>query len=135
MDMTEPELADFYRDYIACLNAQDWTHLAQFVAHDVVHNGRALGLSGYRAMLENDFREIPDLRFDVAMVTCDPPRIAARLALDCTPSGQFQGLAVDGRRVTFSEHVFYELHDRRIAQVWVTVDKATIEAQLRDGAA
>jgi predicted ester cyclase len=131
MDMSEPELADFYRDYIACLNAQDWTHLAQFVAHDVVHNGRAFGLAGYRAMLENDFREVPDLRFAVAMATCDRSGIAARLQFDCTPIGQFRGLAVDGRRVTISENVFYELHDRKIAQVWSTIDMAAIEAQLR----
>ncbi len=128
--MTEPELADFYRDYVACLNAQDWPRLAQFVAHDVVHNGRPFGLAGYRAMLENDFREIPDLRFDVVQVTCAPPNIAARLAFDCTPVGEFQGLAVNGRRVRFSENVFYELHDRKIAQVWAVVDKAAIEAQL-----
>ena len=130
MPMTEAELATTYRDYIACLNAQDWTHLAQFVAHDVVHNGRAFGLSGYRAMLENDFLEIPDLRFEVEQVTCDPPNIAAKLAFDCTPKGEFQGLAVNGRRVRFSESVFYELHDRKIAQVWSVVDKPAIEAQL-----
>ena len=130
MDMTDSELADFYRDYIACLNARDWTHLAQFVAHDVVHNGRAFGLSGYRRMLEKDVEDIPDLRFEVAMVTCDPPSIAAKLAFDCTPAGDFLGLAVNGRRVTFSENAFYELHDRKIAQVWAVVDKAAIEAQL-----
>ncbi len=128
--MTDSELTDFYRDYIACLNDQDWTHLAQFVAHDVVHNGRQLGLSGYRAMLESDFRDIPDLRFDIELMTCDSPSIAARLSFDCTPTGQFQGLAVNGKRVKFSENVFYELHDRKIAQVWSVVDKAAIEAQL-----
>ena len=130
MDMTDSELADFYRDYIACLNARDWTHLAQFVAHDVVHNGRPFGLSGYRQMLEKDIEDIPDLRFEVAMVTCDPPSIAAKLAFDCTPQGEFMGLAVNGKRVTFSENAFYELHDRKIAQVWSVVDKAAIEAQL-----
>jgi predicted ester cyclase len=130
MQMTDSELTDFYRDYIACLNGQDWPSLARYVAHDVVHNGRAFGLAGYRAMLEKDFEDIPDLRFDIEMMTCDPPSIAARLAFDCTPKGEFLGLAVNGRRVTFSENVFYELHDRKIAQVWSVVDKAAIEAQL-----
>ena len=130
MDMTDSELADFYRDYLACLNAQDWPSLARYVAHDVVHNGRAFGLAGYRAMLEKDFEDIPDLRFAIEMMTCDPPSIAARLAFDCTPKGDFQGIAVNGRRVTFSENVFYELHDRKIAQVWSVIDKAAIEAQL-----
>lgn len=130
MPMTEAELSTIYRDYIACLNAQDWPRLAQFVAHDVVHNGRQFGLAGYRQMLENDFREIPDLHFDVELVTCDPPNVAARLAFDCTPTGQFKSLPVNGKRITFVETVFYEFKDGRIAQVWSVIDKAAIEAQL-----
>jgi predicted ester cyclase len=130
LPMTEAELAAIYRDYIACLNAQDWPRLGLFVAHDVVHNGRAFGLAGYRQMLENDYRDIPDLRFQVELLTCDPPNVAARLAFDCTPAGQFQGLAVDGRRVRFAENVFYEFRDGKIAQVWSLIDKAAIAAQL-----
>ncbi len=130
MTMTDAELAATYRDYIACLNAQDWPRLGQFVAHDAVHNGRAFGLAGYRAMLENDFREIPDLQFDVELVTCDPPNVAARLAFDCTPVGEFLGLPVNGKRIRFTENVFYEFRDGRIAQVWSVIDKAAIEAQL-----
>ena len=129
--MTEAELAATYRDYIACLNAQDWPRLGLFVAHDAVHNGRRFGLDGYRQMLEKDFREIPDLRFDVELVTCDPPNVAARLAFDCTPVGEFQGLAVDGRRIAFTENVFYEFRDGKIAQVWSVIDRSAIEAQLR----
>ena len=131
MQMTEAELAAIYRDYIACLNEQDWPRLGHFVAHDVVHNGRPFGLAGYRAMLEGDFRAIPDLRFDVELVTCDPPNVAARLAFDCTPTGEFLGLPVNGKRVTFAENVFYEWRDGKIAQVWSVIDKAAIEAQLR----
>jgi len=130
MDMTDLELADLYREYIACLNRRDWPALAQFVAHDVVHNGRALGLAGYRGMLEKDVEDIPDLQFNVEMATCDPPNVAARLAFDCTPAGEFQGLAVNGKQVKFTETVFYEIRDRRIACVWSAIDKAAIEAQL-----
>ncbi|PDT85148.1 ester cyclase [Bradyrhizobium sp. Y36] len=128
--MTRDDLADHYRAYIACLNRQDWPSLDRFVHHDVVHNGRPLGLPGYRAMLERDFRDIPDLRFDIALLIADPPRIAARLQFDCSPAGTFLGLAVDGRRVSFSENVFYELGGGRIRQVWSVIDKAAIEAQL-----
>lgn len=130
MQTTEAELATIYRDYIACLNEQDWPRLGHFVAHDVVHNGRAFGLAGYRAMREGDFRDIPDLRFDVELVTCDPPNVAARLAFDCSPAGEFQGLPVNGKRVTFTENVFYEFRDGKIAQVWSVIDKAAIQAQL-----
>lgn len=128
--MTRDELADLYRGYIACLNRQDWPALGQYVHDDVDHNGRPLGLSGYRTMLEQDFREIPDLQFNIELLITDPPNIAARLKFDCSPAGTFMGLAVNGRRVSFCENVFYAFRDGKIRQVWSVIDKAAIEAQL-----
>ncbi|QQO21454.1 ester cyclase [Bradyrhizobium diazoefficiens] len=128
--MSRDDLADIYRAYIACLNRQDWPALARFVHEDVIHNARPLGLSGYRAMLERDFREIPDLRFEIELLMSDPPGIAARLKFDCTPVATFLGLAVNGKRVSFCENVFYAFHDGKIRQVWSVIDKAAIEAQL-----
>jgi predicted ester cyclase len=128
--MTRSDLAGIYRDYIACLNRQDWPALGQFVHDEVTHNARPLGLPGYRAMLEQDYREIPDLRFNIELLMSDPPHIAARLKFDCTPVGTFLGLAVNGKRVSFCENVFYRFRDGKIWQVWSVIDKAAIEAQL-----
>jgi predicted ester cyclase len=129
--VTASELAQAYRRYLACLNARDWPRLGEFVAEDVHHNDRPLGVAGYRAMLERDVREIPDLRFDVELSVVEPPRLAARLRFDCTPAGDFLGLAVDGRRVVFAENVFYEFRGAKIARVWSVIDRAAIERQLR----
>ena len=128
--MTRDDLADLYRGYIACLNQQDWQELGRFV-HDEVHrNGERLGLSGYRAMLEKDFSEIPDLQFNIQLLISEPPHIASRLRFDCAPKGMFLDLPVNGRRVSFTENVFYEFRDGKIVQVWSVIDKAAIEAQL-----
>jgi predicted ester cyclase len=124
------DLSDIYRDYIACLNKQDWPNLGQFVDDEAVHNGRRIGLSGYRGMLEKDFDEIPDLYFNVRMLISDPPYIASRLEFDCAPEGSFLGLAVNGKRISFTENVFYEFRNQKIVQVWSVIDKAAIEAQL-----
>jgi predicted ester cyclase len=128
--MTKAELAAFYRRYIACLNQRDWLSLGQFVGDNVSRNGTRLGLAGYRAMLERDVEEIPDLAFDIRLLVIDPPRVASRLAFDCAPKGKFLGLDVDGRRVSFTENVFYEFRSDKIETVWSVVDKAAIEAQL-----
>jgi len=128
--MTSDDLAGIYRDYIACLNRQDLPALGQFVHDGVAHNARPLGLAGYRTMLEQDFRQIPDLQFYIELLISDPPDIAARLKFDCTPVGTFLGLAVNGRRVSFCENVFYEFRERKIWRVWSVIDKAAIEAQL-----
>ena len=128
--MAEIGLAEAYQRYIACLNGQDWPSLAQFVDDDVKYNGQRIGLSGYRRMLERDFREIPDLHFRIALLVTEPPLVASRLQFDCTPEGMFLGLPVHGKRVSFSENVFYEFQAGKIVQVWSVIDKAAIEAQL-----
>jgi predicted ester cyclase len=128
--MTGADLCDVYRRYIACLNRQDWAKLEQFVDDDVHYNGRRIGLSDYRKMLERDFCEIPDLHFNIQLLISDPPSIASRLVFDCTPKGKFLGLDVNGRRVSFGENVFYEFRREKIAQVWSVIDKGAIEAQL-----
>lgn len=128
--MDKHELGDIYRAYIDCLNRQDWQNLGRFVGDDVHYNGTRIGLSGYREMLEGDFRAIPDLFFDIDLLISDPPRIASRLRFDCTPVGVLFGLPVNGRKVQFTENVFYTFADRRIVQVWSIIDKAAIEAQL-----
>ncbi len=128
--MTKSDLSDIYRAYIACLNQQDWPNLGQFVDDTVCHNGEQLGLSGYRQMLETDFQQIPDLRFNIQLLIADPPYIASRLAFDCSPKGKFLGLDINGKRVSFTENVFYEFRAGKIAQVWSVIDKAAIEAQL-----
>jgi predicted ester cyclase len=128
--MTPDELSALYRAYIDCLNAQDWARLGQFVDDDARHNGRPFGLDGYRRMLEQDFRDIPDLRFNIEWLVAEPPRIGSRLRFDCSPKADFMGLKIDGKRVTFRENVFYTFRAGRIAEVWSVIDKAAIEAQL-----
>jgi predicted ester cyclase len=128
--MARIDLADVYRRYIACLNGQDWPSLSQFVDDGVKYNGQRIGLSGYRRMLERDFRAIPDLHFTIELLATEPPLVASRLQFDCTPKGMFLGLPVHGKRVSFSENVFYEFQARKIVQVWSVIDKAAIEAQL-----
>jgi predicted ester cyclase len=128
--VTKAELSEIYQDYISCLNRQDWRNLERFIDDDVHHNGRRLGLSGYRQMLERDFREIPDLHFDIQLLISDPPHLASRLGFDCAPKGNFLGLQINGKRVFFAENVFYEFRGRKIKQVWSVIDKAAIEAQL-----
>ena len=70
------------------------------------------------------------LYFDIQLLISDPPYIANRLEFDCTPKGKFLGLHVNGKRVSFTENVFYEFRREKIWQVWSVIDKAAIEAQL-----
>jgi len=128
--MLKTDLSGLYRAYLACLNTQDWPRLEQFVGEGVFYNGQRVGLQKYRAMLEGDFEAIPDLYFDIQLLICEPPYLASRLRFDCRPKGTLFGLPVNGKRVCFSENVFYEFREGKIEHVWSVIDKAAIEAQL-----
>lgn len=128
--MTPAELSEIYRGYIDCLNRQDWANLGKFVYEEAEHNGKQVGLSGYRQMLERDFREIPDLRFNIGLLIAEPPHIAAKLEFDCTPKGEFFGLPINGKRVQFEENVFYRFEDGKVRQVWSVIDRKSVEDQL-----
>ena len=123
-------LNDIYLAYLDCLNRQALNDLGTFVDDNVEHNGRPFGLAGYRDMLVKDFADIPNLRFEADILVRDAARIAARLSFDCTPKSTFMDLPVNGRRVQFCEHVFYEFEHRKIRRVWSVIDKAAIERQL-----
>lgn len=128
--MTRDTLAALYQGYIDCLNRQDWAHLGDFVHPQVSYNGNIVGLEGYRAMLERDFREIPDLVFRIQLLVADPPTVASRLNFKVSPRGEFFDLPINGKTVTFDENVFYELVDGKFAHVWSVIDKAAIAQQL-----
>lgn len=127
----ETATASKYKQYIACLNARAWNELGEFVAADVVHNGRPLGVDGYRAMLEENVRDIPDLHFNADLVVANESHVASRLRFDCTPVQEFLGVPVNGRRVIFYEHAFYTLREGKIAEVFSIIDKTAVEAQVR----
>lgn len=133
MHLASTELGDRYQAYLDCLNRQAWAELGRHVDEAVEHNGRPLGLAGYQAMLEGDHAAIPGLHFAARLLVVEAPWLAAQLDFDCTPRGELFGLAVNGRRVRFSEHVFYRFENGRIREVRSVIDTAGIAAQLADG--
>jgi predicted ester cyclase len=128
--VTRDALAERYRSYIDCLNRQDWAHLGDFVDDAIAYNGIAVGLTGYRQLLEDNFRDIPDLHFAIAFLISDPPRIASRLKFNCRPRGILFDLPVNGKRVEFAEHALYDFSAGRIREVWSIIDKAAIARQI-----
>ena len=128
--MPNSRLADIYRGYIHCLNTQDWANLGQYVDEDVAYNGQTVGLKVYRQARAKEFRDIPDLHFNIQILTTDDNTVASRLNFSISPLGEFLGLPVNGKQISFSENVFYEFENDKIARVWSVVDKAAIEAQL-----
>jgi len=124
-------LIQVYYNYLECLNSQAWKDLSKFVDDRVSYNDTEIKLTGYRKMLEQNYREIPDLHFNALLLVTDSDYVACRLQFDCTPVGIFLDLPVNGRRVKFTDNVFYRIKDKKIEAVWSVIDKRAIEKQIR----
>jgi predicted ester cyclase len=85
--MIKTDLSSVYRDYIACLNKQDWPNLEKFVHDEVTYNGQQIGILGYREMLEGDFYEIPDLYLEIQLLISDAPYVASPAPLRLYANG------------------------------------------------
>lgn len=127
--MSIEPLTEIYRRYLQCLNERRWDDLGEFVSEDAIHNGRRLGLSGYRAMLEADTAAIPDLKFVAEMVVAQGDVVGSRLMFQCTPQQPFLGFEPPDTQIAFAEHVFYRFHDSKIAEVWSLIDTEAIAAR------
>lgn len=119
-----------YSDYIATLNDRRFDDLKRFVHDRVTYNDESWTREQYAGRLRADAAAIPDLRFEIDLLVVDGGLLAARLLFDCSPSGPFLGLDTDGRRVRFSEHVFYRFTDERIDLVRSLIDVDAIRRQL-----
>jgi predicted ester cyclase len=107
--MSPVDLRSRYLDYLTCLNERDWSRLGEFVHEAAVHNGRPLGLAGYRSMLEDDVVRLPDLRFDVRLLVVEGDLVAARLWFDLASGA-------------LGENVFYRFEDGLIREVWSVIE-------------
>ncbi|GAA4905275.1 putative ester cyclase [Actinomycetospora succinea] len=121
---------DVYRAYLACLDERRFEDLEAYVHDSLTYNGAPMTRAQYAGMIADDAAAIPDLAFVVDRLVVQGDEVAARLWFDCTPRGEFRGVAVDGRRVAFAEHVFYRFAEGRIAEVWSLIDVEAVREQL-----
>ncbi|QIM19994.1 SnoaL-like domain-containing protein [Phycicoccus sp. HDW14] len=118
-----------YRDYLTALDERRFDELGQFVHDELTYNERPMTRAEYAAMIADDARRIPDLRFHARLVVVSGDVLACRLWFACTPEREFAGVAPTGVPVSFAEHVFYRFRERRIEKVWSLVDLDSFRAQ------
>ncbi|MEU4191640.1 ester cyclase [Kribbella sp. NPDC026611] len=127
--MTHDNLESTYLAYLDALNARRFDALDRYVCDELVYNDRPLTREEYAAMIAEDTRAVPDLRYEAHLLSTHGDIVACRLWFDCTPKTTFLGLEPTGRPVSFAEHVFYRFEGERIAHVWSLIDREAVASQ------
>jgi predicted ester cyclase len=129
--MPEANLKEFYRRYIAALNARQFDVVEELVAEDVALNGvphrRADVLTALRGIAD----AVPNFVWTVHDLFAEDDRIAARLQDTGTPVKEFLGHEPTGASLDIIEYGSYRVRDGQFVEMWFLMDAATVGAQLR----
>jgi steroid delta-isomerase-like uncharacterized protein len=127
--------AALVHESVEALNAGDTERLLAVVAPDIVIHyaempeplqGRETWLQGFELMK----RAFPDLEVQVDDLVAAQDKVAIRLTLRGTHTGDFQGVPATGRAIRYVSHEFYRVQDGRFAEEWICSDLASLFRQL-----
>jgi steroid delta-isomerase-like uncharacterized protein len=72
----------------------------------------------------------PDLQAHIEDIFAAQDKVAVRLRIRGTHSGEFLGIPATGRTVEYVSHEFYRIADGLIAEEWICSDMTTLLRQL-----
>jgi|KBSSwiStaDraftv2_1062776.scaffolds.fasta_scaffold170088_1 predicted ester cyclase len=130
-NVSSPDLTDFYKRYIAALNARDIKTVESMIPETVLRLGvpypRTAVLDSFNVITD----AIPDYRWNIQDLFVIDDRIAVRLQNTGTPIKPFLGHEPTGRSLNFMEFASYRIRDGRFAEMWFLMDEAAVARQLR----
>lgn len=105
----------------------------ELIDDDVVdHNAGAgkNGIAGVRAALDEVRRGFPDMTYRVEEVLVDGDRLAVRLAVNATHTGEFFGYKPTGRHASWSETRIVRIAAGKTVEHWANIDSLSMMRQL-----
>lgn len=128
--MSETDLHDFYRRYIAVLNARQFDALEDIIHDEVTLNGTPSTRQQIVAVLQQEVEAVPDLHWEVTDLIVDGDRLGAQLVNTGTPVSAFVGVAPTGASFEVTEYAVYEVRDGRFVHMAAIHDAASVRQQL-----
>jgi predicted ester cyclase len=123
--MSSADNKDLYRRYIELLwqpERLDEVLAPDFVAHDLPP-GLPPGREGLKALRRLIERAFPDLKSTIRDVVAEGDKVAARVGLEGTHTGDFMGVAPTGKRLTTELFEIVRIERGMVAERWVQRDR------------
>jgi steroid delta-isomerase-like uncharacterized protein len=88
------------------------------------------GRQAWRQNFETMKHAFPDVQAHIEDIVAAQGKVAVRLRLRGTHTGEFLGIPATGRAIDYVSHEFYRIADGLIAEEWICSDMATLLRQL-----
>lgn len=116
-------------------NAGDTDECLALIAPDFIINLAELpepmrGREAWRQNFEMMKHAFPDVQTHIEDIFAALDKVAVRLRIRGTHSGEFLGIPATGRTVEYISHEFYRIADGLITEEWICSDMTTLLRQL-----
>jgi predicted ester cyclase len=128
--MAHTDLRDFYRRYIAVLNAREFDALDGIIHDEVTFNGTPVTRDDIVAVLQQEIDAVPDMHWELTDLIVDGDRLGAQLVNTGTPVETFLGVAPTGAAFEVTEYAVYEVRDGRFLHMAALHDAEGVRKQL-----
>lgn len=88
------------------------------------------GTQQWRKHAEILYAALPDLQVKIDDMFAADDKVAVRLRISGTHSGEFMGIQPTGKRVEYESSEVYRIADGKIAEEWICSDTLTLMAQI-----
>ncbi len=88
------------------------------------------GQEAWRQNFETMRRAFPDFHAHIEDIVAAQDKVAVRLRIRGTHSGDFLGIPATGRAIDYVSHEFYRVTGGLLAEEWICSDMATLLRQL-----
>lgn len=88
------------------------------------------GREAWRQNFETMKHAFPDVQAHIEDIVAADDKVAVRLRIRGTHSGEFLGIPATGRAIDYVSHEFYCIADGLVAEEWICSDMATLLRQL-----
>lgn len=120
--------------YQEIYNSNDLGALGEVVAEDLVSpkimSGMPAGLQGARRVHETTLIGMPDWQTRIDDLIAEGDKVAARITMTGTHTGDFWGMPATGRKVDFTGIYIVRIRDGRIVEHWGEEDGVALLQQL-----
>lgn len=117
-----------YREYIAAIQSKELDKISFYVSDEVIHNGKRLGLDGYKDLLLRNIVET-DVDINIKRLVVDSKTVAAVLIFTTkATTEELVGIRLDGEPFSYAENVVYDFTDGKIREVFSVFEIDAIRA-------
>lgn len=120
--------------YQEIYNSNDLGALGEVVAEDLVSpkimSGMPAGLQGAMRVHETTLIGMPDWQTRIDDLIAEGDKVAARITMTGTHTGDFWGMPATGRKVDFTGIYIVRIRDGRIVEHWGEEDGVALLQQL-----